>query len=228
VSFGGLHWWNFWGRIDGALYLLRGTHPRSGRVIRAYAGKTFQHPWTKRIDQHLWGRGRYGNPAQPWADTILGWTPGGTVDQVIAAGGCRLVWHGRCSPFGLWWREILVIWVVRPKYNYQWNRGNRSRIEKYKATDQRAQRDQRRTRVAAATVAPGVSSSIPVSVAQRRAAFAGAGLAGVVLVPGGPGVVVEGVRWGVNNALGLVALLAAVVAVVAVWVVPKQLRARKG
>jgi hypothetical protein len=199
-------------------------------VIRAYAGKTFQHPWEKRIDQHLWGRGKYGNPAQPWADTILGWTPGGTVDQVIAAGGCRLVWSGRCSPFGLWWREILMIWVMRPKYNYQWNRGNRSRIEKYKATAQRTQRDQRDqrvARVAAAALPPGVSSA-PASVAQRWAAFTAAGIAAVVLVPGGPGVVAEGFRWGRDNALGLVGLVALLVAVSVMWVVPKRVRARRG
>jgi hypothetical protein len=137
----GLHWWNFWSRLNGTLYGIRAHHPENyNRPIFAYGGKTFQQPWTKRIEEHLWGR-HYGNTPHAWVDTVYGYHPNGDVTDVIAAGGAYIIWHGRCSPFGLWWREILMIWTKRPYYNSIWNTGNRRRIVKSVAVAQRAARD---------------------------------------------------------------------------------------
>lgn len=216
--------WNFWSRHDSVVYGLRGTHPRTGRLARAYVGKTIQKPWTRRIEQHLFGGGRYNSTPQPWADTVPGWRPNGTVDEVIAAGGAYIIWRGRWSPMGLAMRESLAIWGLRPLYNYQGNRRNRRRIEKYKATTQRMERDQTRARVAAAAALSAVPSS-PVPVTHRLAAVAAVLLAAVVLVPGGTTLVAGVTRWGWGNALGLVALLAGVVVA---CVVPKRIRAKRG
>src|ERR671939_337545 len=99
--------WNFWSRYNGALYGIRAYHPTTGQVITAYTGKTFQ-PWKTRIRQHLWGDARYGNKPKPFADTVLGWRPNGTVEEVIAAGGAFLIQRQRpISPMGLWYREIV-------------------------------------------------------------------------------------------------------------------------
>lgn len=129
--------YNFWSRIDGTLYGIRAFHPRSGRLTFAYGGKTFQHPWTKRIDQHLWGRGT-SEPAKPWAHTVPGWRPNGRVEEVIAAGGVFVIFQGRVSPFGLWWREILfAIWLRLPLYNNQHNLHNPRRLSNYAVYGQR-------------------------------------------------------------------------------------------
>ena len=235
MSIGGLRWWNFWSRIDGALYGFRGIHPRSGHTVFVYGGKTFQRDWKDRIRQHLWGGGRYDSVPKPWADTVLGWRPDGTVEECIRAGGVFLIRKpSRVSPFGLWWREIIfAIWLRLPLYNVQWNLHNPRRIRPAVAREQRARRDRSRGLASPAVsrsvrsvgVATVVPSSSPVSAVQRWAAFTAAGAAGVVLLPGGPDVVVTGVRWGWDNALGLVALLAAVVVAL---VVPKRVRSRKG
>jgi hypothetical protein len=149
----GLKSWNFWTPINGTLYGWRAYHPDDyllllqganikPRVIYAYGGKTTQHPWTKRIEQHAWGRGRYDNKPQPWVDTVLGWTPNGTVTQLIAAGGVFTIWQGRTVMLLLSWGEILIaIKLRRPYYNHQWNQGNRRRIPIPVAEDQRELRD---------------------------------------------------------------------------------------
>lgn len=183
------------------LYLIRASHPRTGRTIRAYVGKTTQRPWTKRIDQHLWGRGKYDNPAQPWADTVLGYSPDGTVRDVIAAGGVRVIREGWWSPFGLWWREILAIWLLRPRYNYQWNRANRHRITMNRAKEQRSYRNRF-----------GISESgLARKIRWAKRLIILTPLVGVMLavalVPGAPNTVGSSVMWVYHNPFNLLLLV---------------------
>jgi hypothetical protein len=189
-----------WSRHHGVVYLIRGHHPLTGRVKRAYVGKTIQRPWTKRIDQHLWGRGQYQNPPQPWADTVPGWRPGGSVSEIIAAGGVSILWEGRWSPFGLWWREILLILLLRPKYNYQWNRANSSRITMTKAKNQRVSRDK-----------VGVSfTALAGELRVLHRWLAGVALlavGAVLLLPGVFTTVEDGVVWSWSNPLELLILV---------------------
>jgi len=200
------------------VYLVRGHHPLTGRVKRAYVGKTVQRPWTKRIDQHLWGRGQYHNPPQPWADTVPGWRPNGSVAEVIAAGGVTILWEGRCSPFGLWWREIFFILLLRPKYNYQWNRANSSRITMTKAKRQRESRDR-------------VGVSYPALAGELRILhrwitwFALLAVCAVLLIPGVPGGVADAARWSWSNPLELLILV--VVTVLALRSPSRALRQRR-
>ncbi|MGH3783973.1 MAG: hypothetical protein ACRDRO_25995, partial [Pseudonocardiaceae bacterium] len=121
-------WYCFWRKYYGSLYGLRVYHPTTGRLVFGYGGKTFQ-TWTTRIEQHLWGGGRYGSVPKPFADTVPGWRPNGTVEEVIAAGGAFRIYQGRVSPWGLWWREILfAIWLRAPLYNHMLNQANPRRI----------------------------------------------------------------------------------------------------
>lgn len=132
--------WNFWTPILGTVYRIRAYHPRTGRLMRrAYVGRTMQVPWTKRIEAHLWGTA--DRPPQPWADTVPGWRPDGTVDEVIAAGGAVVIFQFRMVPLILTSLELWAILVCRPVYNDQRNRGNRRRITRAEAAAQRRQRD---------------------------------------------------------------------------------------
>lgn len=127
----------------GTVYRIRAHHPITGRLMhRAYFGQTRQVPWTKRIEGHLWGT--FDTPAQPWADTVPGWRPNGTVDEVIAAGGATVVCRFQTVRAILTALEILTIRYGLPTYNDQHNRGNPRRIPKWKAVEQRRERDARR------------------------------------------------------------------------------------
>jgi hypothetical protein len=131
--------WNFWTPITGTVYRIRAYHPVTGRLMRrAYIGRTMQNPWTKRIRGHLWGTS--DTPAKPWADTVPGWRPDGTVDEVIAAGGAVAIFQFRMVPLILTWLEFWAIVWGRPMYNVQHNRNPR-RITRAGAVAQRQQRD---------------------------------------------------------------------------------------
>jgi hypothetical protein len=148
----GLKSWNFWTVVDGTLYGYRAHHPDDyllllqgadiqPRRVYAYGGKTIRD-WRARAEEHMWGRGKYHNPAQPWADTVLGWTPNGTVDDLITAGGYFAIWQGRTVPLLLSLGEIFIaIKLKRPMYNHSFNLGNRRRIPIYEAENQRELRD---------------------------------------------------------------------------------------
>lgn len=137
---GAPQWWNFWTPILGTIYGIYGHHPRTGKFCYVYGGKTMQVPWTKRIRAHLWGT--HDTPAKPWADTVPGWRSGGTVREVVAAGGARPLWQARTVPLVLTLVEILyAIRLRRPLYNDQHNRGNPRRIPKADQLRQRARRD---------------------------------------------------------------------------------------
>ena len=128
----------------GTIYRIRAYRPDgSGQLMhRAYFGQTRQVPWTKRIEGHLWGTD--DTRPQPWADTVPGWRPNGTVEEVVAAGGAAVIVQFRMVPLILTWLEFAAIVVGRPKYNVLLNRGNRRRIPKWKAVEQRRERDARR------------------------------------------------------------------------------------
>jgi len=139
----GIKSWNFWAPITGTVYRIRAYHPVTGRLMRrAYIGKTMQDPWTKRIKGHLWGTRDIR--AQPWADTVPGWRPDGTVEEVIAARGAKVVCRFRMVPLILTQLEFWAIRLGLPVYNDQHNRGNPRRIPKWKAVEQRRERDVRR------------------------------------------------------------------------------------
>ncbi len=132
--------WNFWTPITGTIYGFRAHHPYGGwRRIRAYYGRTAQVPWTKRAEAHLWGTS--DRPAKPWADTVPGWRPNGTIEEVIAAGGVYKVWQGRTVMLILCSVEYLTIKLGRPRYNDVWNRSNPRRITKRRARRARLIRD---------------------------------------------------------------------------------------
>jgi hypothetical protein len=129
--------------VLGTIYRIRAYHPITGRLMhRAYFGQTRQVPWDERIEGHLWGT--FDTPAQPWADTVPGWRPNGTVDEVIAAGGATVVCQFRTVRAILTVLEILTIRYGLPVYNDQHNRGNPRRIPKWLAVEQRRERDARR------------------------------------------------------------------------------------
>lgn len=148
-------WFNFWSRRPGTLYGIRAYHPddveprfpweppltRPPRLVLAYGGKSFQQ-YLDRLGQHLWSKsGRYTQQPKAWADTVPGWSPHGRPQDVVQAGGAFVIYQGLVSPFGLWWREILMILTRRPYYNVQWNRHNPRQIPKWVAEEQRVCRD---------------------------------------------------------------------------------------
>lgn len=96
-------------RRPGVVYALN----VAGVVWIAYVGKTFQRPWTKRVDDPVRGH----RATQPWGRHIV---------------RSRVLWSGNWTPFGLWWREILLIILLMPRMNYQWNRHAPWRITKWR------------------------------------------------------------------------------------------------
>lgn len=204
--------WNCWSRYTGSLYGIRCAHPTTGRLIFAYGGKTFQ-PWETRIRQHLWGGGRYGSVPKPFADTVPGWRPNGTVEEVIAAGGAFLIWQGRVSPMSLWCREILfAIWLRRPYMNDCWNKANPRRIPISVQYRQREARDRgeaysgagriSRAHLAwlsvrrSATVAVAAVAVIGLMVVALVTGFLAAAVAGVGVAAGAS---VDGVVWAATH-----------------------------
>lgn len=167
----GLRSWNFWTPIYGTLYAYRSYHPGDfllmleghpvrPRTIYAYGGKTTRRDWEARLEEHMWGGGPYGATADPWADTVLGWSPDGTVDDIMAAGGYYNIWQGWTVPLFLSIGEVLIaIKLRRPYYNYQWNQTNPRRIPIYEQESQRELRD----------LARGPGSGIPARRALSRA-----------------------------------------------------------
>lgn len=165
----GLRSWNFWTPIYGTLYAYRCYHPDDfllqleghtirPRTIYAYGGKTTRRDWEARVEEHMWGGGQYDSTADPWADTVLGWHPDGTVDDILDAGGYWNMWQGWTVPLFLSIGEVLIaIKLRRPYYNYQWNQGNRRRIPIYEQESQRELRD----------LARGPGSGVPVRRRQR-------------------------------------------------------------
>lgn len=146
-----LQWWNFWTVLLCTGYEFRAWHPDDmglpagqRRLIRAYGGRTWQQPWTKRIEEHMWGK-HYGNKVKPWRDTVPGWRLDGTVQEIIQAGGVRVMWQFRTVPIIAVWTEwcYSIKWR-RPRYNQVGNEGNRKRITPELA---RAQADLRAGRV---------------------------------------------------------------------------------
>ena len=204
---GGPRWWNFWTRVLGTTYEFTGWHPddmhlppAQRRKIRAYGGKTIQRPWTKRIEEHMWGR-HYGNEPKPWRDTIPGWRPNGTAQEIIAAGGVRITWQHWTVPLVL----SLVEWFYsikwrRPYYNDIGNHNNRRRIDK---TTQKVQAALRRGMVPDEIVS---WTSYPRLPAMPRGIVAVIVLTvlGFLFFPGMPGWlaavwVIGAVSWAVAN-----------------------------
>lgn len=207
-----LHWYCFWHRYNSSLYGIRVHHPTHGRVVFGYGGKTVQR-WETRIRQHLWGGGRYGSVAKPFADTVPGWRPGGTVEEVIAAGGVFLIWQGRVSPLSVWWREIVfAIWLRRPLYNHVWNLGNPRRIPISVQHRQREARDRGEAYSGAGRISRAHLAWLSVrrSVTVALATVVVVGLLGVALVSGflttaatgvgdATGAGVDGVVWAATH-----------------------------
>ncbi len=98
------------------VYLAWVLHPVHGRIRAGYVGKDSCPPG-RALEHMNGGTSRQPYPS-PWADTVVHWT--------------RLS-AGRMTRFGLWWREIVWIVLLRPIYNYQWNRHTQRRIPRYVA-----------------------------------------------------------------------------------------------
>lgn len=119
------NWKQFFRFGPGHLYVFTVRHPKTGKAVCGYVGKTRRDP-TIRYEEHL-GNGRYGDPAKPWTDTITNW-------HVIYS-------SKRVSDIGLSLRERLHIKLRRPLYNYTYNLRNRRRIKSKEAKMQRTTRD---------------------------------------------------------------------------------------
>lgn len=122
----------------GAIYLIFGWHPMTGRRVCLYVGLTTQKPWVDndglkrypRIEQHLIGSDFYGSTPKVWGDTVTDWKFAVETRYMI-------------SPL-LKLLELVFIKLYRPLYNDKMNRGNRRRIDKRTAIAQRQGRDSRR------------------------------------------------------------------------------------
>lgn len=109
----------------GHLYRFYVRHPVTGRKVCGYIGLTRRDPRV-RFEEHM-GRGRYGQPAKPWTDTVTDWD---------------VIWSSRrVSDFGLALREQALIRIRRPLYNDVHNRKNRRRVMPQDAKAQRLSRD---------------------------------------------------------------------------------------
>lgn len=93
------------------------AHPVTGRVVCGYVGKRSGHLHV-RIGEHMYGGTSRQPQPSPWSDTVVVW---------------KVLYAGECSRFTLWWLEIVAITLLRPLYNYEWNRLNPRRIELYVA-----------------------------------------------------------------------------------------------
>lgn len=110
----------------GHLYAFTVRHPRTGRRVCGYVGKTRRDPRV-RYEEHL-GNGRYGDAAKPWTDTVTDW---------------RVIYSSkRVSDIGLSLREQLHIRLRRPLYNIEYNGRNRRRVKPWEAKAQRLSRNQ--------------------------------------------------------------------------------------
>jgi hypothetical protein len=184
----GLPAWDFLHRVTGTVYGFRGYHPRTGRVVFLYGGKTIRKAWERRIAEHLFGTET--TPAKPWADTVLGWRPGCTVDEVIRAGGAFVIWRRVTTPLVVTLAEVwLGIWLRWPLYNHQWNQHNPRRIPISVAVEQRRARDRGRVaRDPLTTRAQRVSVGLGRVVAGRGALLLGRVMVGLLLAVAGVAV----------------------------------------
>lgn len=128
----------------GAIYVVLGLHPLTGRLRCIYVGLTARPPWIdfegderySRIDEHIFGSDRYRNPVPPkvWADTAVTW---------YFAHESRYFLLGVLKLF-----ERMNIKWRKPLYNDLMNHANPDRIDcsprnpNSTAHKQRAQRDQ--------------------------------------------------------------------------------------
>lgn len=103
---------------DCALYAIDVLDPNTGRVVEGdYIGETARLPFV-RFMEHLYD--------QPFGDLIVGHPrllgAYGSKDEVLAA-------------------EKAAVESMRPRLNYEWNRGNTRRIEVWRQRADRARRD---------------------------------------------------------------------------------------
>lgn len=121
----------------GAIYVVRGLHPLTGRLGCVYVGLTERPPWTdsdgddrySRIDEHIFGSDRYRNlvPPKVWADTVVSW---------YFAHESYWFLPGIPKLF----ERVNIKWR-KPLYNDKMNHANSNRIDKSTAKLQRTQRD---------------------------------------------------------------------------------------
>ena len=113
----------------GIIYGFETRRPGSLRKPWGYIGKTRQR-LSARVAQHM-----TGPDAQPWADLVVPCR--GTVAHVLYR-------SDRVSTVGLAWREWWFIKTRLPLYNVTWNLANPRHVPKWRAVEQRRERDARR------------------------------------------------------------------------------------
>lgn len=119
----------------GAVYVVMGLHPVTGRRVVLYVGLTTQRPYRDRdqvlryprIEQHLFGSDYYGTAAKSWSDTVTDWR------------FAHESWYFLRAILPAF--EVINIRWRKPLYNDKWNRDNPRRIDKRTMMAQRAQRD---------------------------------------------------------------------------------------
>jgi hypothetical protein len=119
-------------RRPGHIYLARTWDPNKTnargeyvRIENGYVGKTQRQKPRTRWNEHI--RGTATAPPSAWADLVASW------ELLYSSKKVRGV--------TLAWLEWFYIRVYRPRYNYTFNLGNRRRIPKYEAENQREIRD---------------------------------------------------------------------------------------
>jgi hypothetical protein len=131
----------------GAVYLIFGLHPVTGRRKCIYVGLTTQKPWTDndgvlrhpRIEQHILGSDYYETPQKVWADTVTDWRF--SIETRWMPGVKKRPGHrGEYGPV-LNFLETVYIRLFLPLYNNRKNSTNRRRIVSRVAQAQRAERD---------------------------------------------------------------------------------------
>lgn len=121
----------------GAIYVVLGLHPLTGRLRCIYVGLTTRPPWKdfdgderdSRLDEHIVGSNRYSKPCPPkvWADTAVSYY------------FVHESWYFLPGVLKLF--ERVNIKLRKPLYNDKMNHANTRRIDKDTARTQRAQRD---------------------------------------------------------------------------------------
>ena len=112
----------------GIIYGFETRRPGSRRKPWGYIGKTRQR-LSARVAQHM-----TGPDAKPWADLVVPCP--GTVAHVLYR-------SDRVSTVGLAWREWWYIKTRLPLYNVTWNLANPRHVPKWRAVEQRRERDRR-------------------------------------------------------------------------------------
>lgn len=207
----GLSDWNFWTPVLGTTYEFTPWHPDDmglpvgmRRKIRGYGGKTIQRPWTKRVEDHMWARHHRNAQPKPWRDTVPGWRPDGTAQEIINAGGVHITFQA--------WTVPLVLTLVETFYSIKWrrpvyndinNHGNRRRIP---LSEQYAQAAIRNGQVPTGIVQFTNRPRFHVGTGAVLAPLALVALLGVGMLfwPGNPGweavvAVHDGIAWAAVN-----------------------------